>query len=412
MLRTSMVILRGKLEYLLSLKMSFSLMVGLSFEYGCASFEEWYGKECGLPLYGLVTGDECSLTYGRDRGAGVRSVLLLDALRLRTCVPVISYVVAVIDALVLMALCGTGRAVSGRLWDGSSLTWFSVSLCLESLSFVVAIAVFLEFMCKRVCLGGVYGLLRLIVQPSLFGLFRARGSMFAPGCRLLMRGALLYLGDWKFHPVLVSIDSDVLVMTMKTGYLKDDKGKLTRIKIVDDLEKRIRNIEIELNKAKENMLKERGFRVRVFLILEDDEMTELATLFGYIYVGIVNESKEVWVTVGNYWNGLKWILGLTFNGSNDIHLNYGREEMEAQWALAERRLHGLQARKHNIILNEKSSSEILSETAKQAKRRAEVARYVVKGGAYTQRASHVGQLLKPARVDIDTIQLITPCDKA
>ncbi|GJX23705.1 hypothetical protein Tco_0228150 [Tanacetum coccineum] len=48
------------------------------------------------------------------------------------------------------------------------------------------------------------------------------------------------------------------LMTMKTGYLKDDKGKLTRIKIVDDLEKRIRNIEIELNKAKENMLKERG----------------------------------------------------------------------------------------------------------------------------------------------------------
>ncbi|GJW25560.1 hypothetical protein Tco_0039371 [Tanacetum coccineum] len=44
----------------------------------------------------------------------------------------------------------------------------------------------------------------------------------------------------------------------------------------------------------------------------------------------VNGSKEVWVTVGNYWNGLKWILGLTLNGSNDIHLNYGSEEMEAQ----------------------------------------------------------------------------------
>nr|GEV56734.1 ribonuclease H-like domain-containing protein [Tanacetum cinerariifolium] len=39
----------------------------------------------------------------------------------------------------------------------------------------------------------------------------------------------------------------------------DDKRKLTGIKIVDDLEKRIQNIEIELNKAKENMLKERGF---------------------------------------------------------------------------------------------------------------------------------------------------------
>ncbi|GJY48836.1 ribonuclease H-like domain-containing protein [Tanacetum coccineum] len=77
--------------------------------------------------------------------------------------------------------------------------------------------------------------------------------------------------------------------------------------------------------------------------------------------------------LGNYWNGLKWILGLTFNGSNDIHLNYGREEMEAQWALAERRLHGLQAPETSNIFNEKSSYGELSETAKQAQRRAEVA---------------------------------------
>ncbi|GKG15357.1 hypothetical protein Tco_0357680 [Tanacetum coccineum] len=48
--------------------------------------------------------------------------------------------------------------------------------------------------------------------------------------------------------------------------------------------------------------------------------------------------------------------------------------MEAQWALAERRLHGLQAPETSNIFNEKSSYGELSQTAKQAKRRAEVAR--------------------------------------
>ncbi|GJY32612.1 hypothetical protein Tco_0417081 [Tanacetum coccineum] len=42
------------------------------------------------------------------------------------------------------------------------------------------------------------------------------------------------------------------------GLLKDDKGSLTGLKIVDDLEKMIWNVEININKAKEKMLKEIG----------------------------------------------------------------------------------------------------------------------------------------------------------
>lgn len=54
--------------------------------------------------------------------------------------------------------------------------------------------------------------------------------------------------------------------------------------------------------------------------------------------------------------------------------DYGREEREAQWALAQRTLHGLQAPETSNIFNEKSSYRELSEIAEQAKRRAEVAR--------------------------------------
>jgi H+-transporting ATPase len=54
--------------------------------------------------------------------------------------------------------------------------------------------------------------------------------------------------------------------------------------------------------------------------------------------------------------------------------DYGREEREAQWATAQRTLHGLQT---PDLLNERSSYRELSEIAEQAKRRAEVARYLV-----------------------------------
>ncbi|GJZ68915.1 hypothetical protein Tco_0632465 [Tanacetum coccineum] len=39
------------------------------------------------------------------------------------------------------------------------------------------------------------------------------------------------------------------------------KGKILRIKIVDDYEKRIQNVEIDLNKAKEKMLMERDLHM-------------------------------------------------------------------------------------------------------------------------------------------------------
>lgn len=56
--------------------------------------------------------------------------------------------------------------------------------------------------------------------------------------------------------------------------------------------------------------------------------------------------------------------------------DYGKEEREAQWALAQRTLHGLQPPETSSVFNEKSSYRELSEIAEQAKRRAEVARYV------------------------------------
>ncbi|KAL6563157.1 Plasma membrane ATPase 4 [Orobanche hederae] len=53
--------------------------------------------------------------------------------------------------------------------------------------------------------------------------------------------------------------------------------------------------------------------------------------------------------------------------------DYGRGEREAQWAMEQRTLHGLQAPKISELFNDKNYSE-LSEIAEMAKRRAEVAR--------------------------------------
>jgi H+-transporting ATPase len=81
--------------------------------------------------------------------------------------------------------------------------------------------------------------------------------------------------------------------------------------------------------------------------------------------------------------------------------NYGRGEREAQWATAQRTLHGLQAPEstsHNLF-NDKSSYRELSEIAEQAKRRAEIARLrelnTLKG--------HVESVVKLKGLDIDTI---------
>lgn len=81
--------------------------------------------------------------------------------------------------------------------------------------------------------------------------------------------------------------------------------------------------------------------------------------------------------------------------------DYGKEEREAQWALAQRTLHGLQAPEpSSTLFNDKNSYRELSEIAEQAKRRAEVARlrelHTLKG--------HVESVVKLKGLDIDTIQ--------
>ncbi|XP_030510032.1 ATPase 8, plasma membrane-type isoform X2 [Cannabis sativa] len=76
--------------------------------------------------------------------------------------------------------------------------------------------------------------------------------------------------------------------------------------------------------------------------------------------------------------------------------DYGRGEREAQWALAQRTIHGLQP---PVALYNSDNHE-LSEIAEQAKRRAEVARlrelHTLKG--------HVESVVKLKGLDIDTIQ--------
>ncbi|KAJ1420131.1 P-type ATPase [Sesbania bispinosa] len=80
--------------------------------------------------------------------------------------------------------------------------------------------------------------------------------------------------------------------------------------------------------------------------------------------------------------------------------DYGKEEREAQWATAQRTLHGLQPPETTSIFNDKNSYRELSEIAEQAKRRAEVARlrelHTLKG--------HVESVVKLKGLDIDTIQ--------
>ncbi|KAL5574495.1 hypothetical protein UlMin_016194 [Ulmus minor] len=81
--------------------------------------------------------------------------------------------------------------------------------------------------------------------------------------------------------------------------------------------------------------------------------------------------------------------------------DYGRGEREAQWALAQRTLHGLQPPPDSSdLFNDKNNYRELSEIAEQAKRRAEVARlrelHTLKG--------HVESVVKLKGLDIDTIQ--------
>ncbi|XP_040996275.1 ATPase 8, plasma membrane-type isoform X2 [Juglans microcarpa x Juglans regia] len=78
--------------------------------------------------------------------------------------------------------------------------------------------------------------------------------------------------------------------------------------------------------------------------------------------------------------------------------DYGKGEREAQWAMAQRTLHGLQPPEQ--LFNDKNNYRDLSEIAEQAKRRAEVARlrelHTLKG--------HVDSVVKLKGLDIETIQ--------
>ncbi|KAG6539115.1 hypothetical protein ZIOFF_004268 [Zingiber officinale] len=80
--------------------------------------------------------------------------------------------------------------------------------------------------------------------------------------------------------------------------------------------------------------------------------------------------------------------------------DYGREEREAQWAIAQRTLHGLQPPDTSNLFSDKNNYRELSEIAEQAKRRAEIARlrelHTLKG--------HVESVVKLKGLDIDTIQ--------
>ncbi|WZZ18369.1 hypothetical protein YC2023_111458 [Brassica napus] len=73
-------------------------------------------------------------------------------------------------------------------------------------------------------------------------------------------------------------------------------------------------------------------------------------------------------------SGKAWLNLLENKTAFTTKKDYGKEEREAQWAAAQRTLHGLQPRETNIIFNEKNCYSELSEIAEQAKRRAEVAR--------------------------------------
>ncbi|KAK2993659.1 hypothetical protein RJ640_009474 [Escallonia rubra] len=80
--------------------------------------------------------------------------------------------------------------------------------------------------------------------------------------------------------------------------------------------------------------------------------------------------------------------------------DYGKGEREAQWALAQRTLHGLQTPEATGLFHDKNNYRELSEIAEQAKRRAEVARlrelHTLKG--------HVESVVKLKGLDIETIQ--------
>ncbi|CAL0325561.1 unnamed protein product [Lupinus luteus] len=99
-------------------------------------------------------------------------------------------------------------------------------------------------------------------------------------------------------------------------------------------------------------------------------------------------------------SGKAWVNMIENKTAFTTKKDYGKEEREAQWALAQRTLHGLQPPEASNSFNEKSSYRELNEIAEHAKRRAEVARlrelHTLKG--------HVESVVKLKGLDIDTIQ--------
>uniref|UniRef100_A0A0D9VM68 Plasma membrane ATPase n=1 Tax=Leersia perrieri TaxID=77586 RepID=A0A0D9VM68_9ORYZ len=106
--------------------------------------------------------------------------------------------------------------------------------------------------------------------------------------------------------------------------------------------------------------------------------------------------KEIFATgvvLGTYMA----LITTAFVNKND----YGKGEREAQWATAQRTLHGLnQSTPNSDLFNDKTGYRELSELAEQAAKRAEVARlrelHTLKG--------HVESVVKLKGLDIDTIQ--------
>ncbi|XP_056699206.1 ATPase 9, plasma membrane-type isoform X2 [Spinacia oleracea] len=98
---------------------------------------------------------------------------------------------------------------------------------------------------------------------------------------------------------------------------------------------------------------------------------------------------------GKAWNNLLETK-TAFTSKKD----YGKGEREAQWATAQRTLHGLEAPESSELLADKNSYRELSEIAEQAKRRAEIARlreiHTLKG--------HVESVVRLKNLDIETIQ--------
>ncbi|OIV99783.1 hypothetical protein TanjilG_26121 [Lupinus angustifolius] len=99
-------------------------------------------------------------------------------------------------------------------------------------------------------------------------------------------------------------------------------------------------------------------------------------------------------------SGKAWVNMIENKTAFTTKKDYGKEEREAQWAMAQRTLHGLPPPESSNVFNEKSSYRELSEIAEQAKRRADVARlrelHTLKG--------HVESVVKLKGLDIDTIQ--------